>query len=78
LALTFGQLRPVHVNDVIMGAFSSLFIVECYYSWCRACAAGCVQSLGRNFLLGLEIKAIGSRRCANAAAQFLERPHLVP
>jgi hypothetical protein len=25
-----------------------------------------------------EIKAIGSRRCANAAAQFLERPHLVP
>ena len=26
LALTFGRLRPVHVNGVIMGAFSSLFI----------------------------------------------------
>ena len=41
LQLTFGRLRPVHVNGVIFGAFSSLFIGECYY-WCRASAAcGC-------------------------------------
>jgi cytochrome c oxidase cbb3-type subunit 1 len=37
LALTFGRLRPVHVNGVIMGAFSSLFIGECYYLVPRLC-----------------------------------------
>jgi len=36
LGLTFGRLRPVHVNGVIFGAFSTLFIGECYYL-CRAC-----------------------------------------
>ena len=37
LALTFGRLRPVHVNGVIMGAFSGLFIGECYYLVPRLC-----------------------------------------
>ena len=37
LWLTFGRLRPVHVNGVIMGAFSSLFIGECYYLVPRLC-----------------------------------------
>jgi cytochrome c oxidase cbb3-type subunit 1 len=29
--LTFGRLRPVHVNGVIFGSFSALFIGLCYY-----------------------------------------------
>ncbi len=37
LALTFGRLRPVHVNGVIFGAFSALFIGECYYLVPRLC-----------------------------------------
>ena len=37
LELTFGPLRPVHVNGVIMGAFSTLFIGECYYLVPRLC-----------------------------------------
>ena len=37
LELTFGRLRPVHVNGVIFGAFSSLFIGECYYLVPRLC-----------------------------------------
>ena len=32
-----GRLRPVHVNGVIMGAFSGLFIGECYYLVPRLC-----------------------------------------
>jgi cytochrome c oxidase cbb3-type subunit 1 len=31
LELTFGRLRPIHVNGVIFGAFSTLFIGLCYY-----------------------------------------------
>jgi cytochrome c oxidase cbb3-type subunit 1 len=31
LYLTFGRLRPIHVNGVIFGAFSTLFIGLCYY-----------------------------------------------
>jgi cytochrome c oxidase cbb3-type subunit 1 len=37
LALTFGRLRPVHVNGVIFGAFSNLFIGECFYLVPRLC-----------------------------------------
>ena len=37
LPLTFGRLRPIHVNGVILGAFSSLFIGECYYLVPRLC-----------------------------------------
>jgi cytochrome c oxidase cbb3-type subunit I len=29
--LTFGRLRPIHVNGVIWGAFSTLFIGLCFY-----------------------------------------------
>ena len=29
--LTFGRLRPIHVNGVIWGAFSTLFIALCLY-----------------------------------------------
>lgn len=31
LELSFGRLRPLHVNGVIYGAFSTLFIGLCYY-----------------------------------------------
>ncbi len=31
LELTFGRLRPLHVNGVIFGAFSTLFFGLCYY-----------------------------------------------
>ena len=35
--LSFGRLRPVHVNGVILGAFSSLFIGLAYYVVPRLC-----------------------------------------
>jgi cytochrome c oxidase cbb3-type subunit 1 len=44
LALTFGRLRPVHVNGVIFGAFSTLFIGECYYLVPRLCGVRVVWS----------------------------------
>ena len=34
---TFGRLRPMHVNGVIFGAFSTLFIGLCYYLLPRLC-----------------------------------------
>ena len=37
LPLTFGRLRPIHVNGVIFGAFSTLFIGLCYYVVPRLC-----------------------------------------
>jgi len=37
LETTFGRLRPIHVNGVIFGAFSALFIGECYYLVPRLC-----------------------------------------
>ena len=36
-ALTFGRLRPIHVNGVIWGAFSTLFIGLCHYLVPRLC-----------------------------------------
>jgi cytochrome c oxidase cbb3-type subunit I len=35
--LTFGRLRPIHVNGVIWGAFSTLFIGLCHYLVPRLC-----------------------------------------
>src|SRR5882672_10746376 len=35
--LPFGRLRPMHVNGVIFGAFSTLFIALCYYLLARLC-----------------------------------------
>ncbi len=37
LELTFGRLRPIHVNGVILGAFSNLFIGQCFYIVPRLC-----------------------------------------
>jgi cytochrome c oxidase cbb3-type subunit 1 len=37
LELQFGRLRPLHVNGVIWGAFSTLFIGLCYYLVPRLC-----------------------------------------
>jgi len=37
LQLTFGRLRPVHVNGVIFGAFSTLFLGLCHYLVPRLC-----------------------------------------
>jgi cytochrome c oxidase cbb3-type subunit 1 len=37
--LAFGRLRPVHVNGVIWGAFSTLFVGLCYYVVPRLCGA---------------------------------------
>ncbi len=37
LMLGFGRLRPIHVNGVIFGAFSTLFIGLCYYVLPRLC-----------------------------------------
>ena len=44
IGLTFGRLRPVHVNGVIFGAFSTLFIGECYYLVPRLCGVRVVWS----------------------------------
>jgi cbb3-type cytochrome oxidase subunit 1 len=35
--LTFGRLRPVHVNGVIFGAFSTTFLGLLYYYVPRLC-----------------------------------------
>src|SRR6185295_1640534 len=35
--LTFGRLRPVHVNGVIWGAFSTIFIGLCHWVVPRLC-----------------------------------------
>ncbi len=35
--LTFGRLRPIHVNGVIWGAFSTLFLGLCHYVVPRLC-----------------------------------------
>jgi cytochrome c oxidase cbb3-type subunit 1 len=37
LELTFGRIRPMHVNGVIFGAFSTLFFGLCYYLVPRLC-----------------------------------------
>ena len=37
LEIQFGRLRPIHVNGVIFGAFSTLFMGLCYYVVPRLC-----------------------------------------
>ena len=60
LGLTFGRLRPIHVNGVIMGAFSSLFIGECFYLVPRLCGVRVVwRTVGRAGSLGVESGAHG-------------------
>ena len=51
LALTFGRLRPVHVNGVIMGAFSEPVHRGMLLPGAAPVrGAGCVQSQGRRSL----------------------------
>lgn len=69
--LTFGRLRPIHVNGVIFGAFSTLFIGLAYYVVPRL--AGVRMSLERsglpllwvwnlNLALGVLLLALGWNR----------------
>jgi cytochrome c oxidase cbb3-type subunit I len=58
LELNFGRLRPMHVNGVIFGAFSTLFIGLCYYIVPRLCGVrvvgerlGYLLAWGWNFIL---------------------------
>ena len=48
LYLTFGRLRSIHVNGVIFGALSTLFIGLCYYILPRlySAAAACGAEAG--------------------------------
>ena len=48
--LTFGRLRPIHVNGVIWGAFSTLFIGLCHYIVPRLCG---VRLWGERWSYGL-------------------------
>ena len=65
--LTFGRLRPMHVNGVIFGAFSTLFIGLCYYIVPRLCRRARVErGVGPLAGVGLE-----PRRCSPAWSSLL-------
>ncbi len=51
--LTFGRLRPVHVNGVIFGAFSTVFIALLYYAVPRLCGTRLYKEEWSLGLLGL-------------------------
>ncbi len=51
--LTFGRLRPIHVNGVIWGAFSTLFIGLCHYIVPRLSGVRLWQERGGSALLWL-------------------------
>ena len=75
LGLTFGRLRPVHVNGVIFGAFSALFIGECYYLVPRLCGVRCP---GRNWACrwpgcGISLRPPRSSRCRSATTTVSKR-----
>jgi cytochrome c oxidase cbb3-type subunit I len=56
LELGFGRLRPMHVNGVIFGAFSTLFIGLCYYIVPRLCGVRVVgERLGYGLAWGWNI-----------------------
>ena len=69
--LSFGRLRPLHVNGVIWGAFSTLFIGLCHYVVPRLCGVPLWQAR-RNWLLlwvwnanlaiGMVVLALGGNR----------------
>jgi cytochrome c oxidase cbb3-type subunit 1 len=51
--LTFGRLRPMHVNGVIFGAFSTLFMALCYYIVPRLCGVRVwKERWGHSLMLG--------------------------
>lgn len=55
----FGRLRPMHVNGVIFGAFSTLFIGLCYYIVPRLCGVRVVgERLGYGLAWGWNIVLI--------------------
>ncbi|MEX0732637.1 MAG: cbb3-type cytochrome c oxidase subunit I [Aquisalimonadaceae bacterium] len=59
LELGFGRLRPMHVNGVIFGAFSTLFIGLCYYLVPRLCGVRVVgERLGYHLVWGWNIVLI--------------------
>ncbi|PYO24122.1 MAG: cytochrome oxidase [Candidatus Rokuibacteriota bacterium] len=69
--LSFGRLRPLHVNGVIWGAFSTLFIGLCHYIVPRLCGvrlAGAMWSRAllliwnANLLLAVVLMALGWNR----------------
>lgn len=51
--LTFGRLRPVHVNGVVFGAFSTLFIALMYYAVPRLTGRRLFKEEWGHGLLGL-------------------------
>ncbi|CCQ90255.1 putative Cytochrome c oxidase, fused subunits I, II, and III (modular protein) [Nitrospina gracilis 3/211] len=50
---TFGRMRPVHVNGVIFGAFSTLFIALMYYAVPRLCGRRIYREEWGHWLLWL-------------------------
>ncbi len=73
--LTFGRLRPLHVNGVIFGAFSTLFIGLCYYLVPRLCGVRIwkghwghwlVWVWNLNLLLGMALMAMGHAQALEA------------
>lgn len=50
---TFGRLRPVHVNGVVFGAFSTLFIALMYYAVPRLCGRRLFKEEWGHWLLWL-------------------------
>ncbi|MGI9381911.1 MAG: cbb3-type cytochrome c oxidase subunit I [Methyloligellaceae bacterium] len=51
LEVQFGRLRPMHVNGVIFGAFSTLFIGLCYYVVPRLCGIRVVWEQAAHLLV---------------------------
>lgn len=73
--LTFGRLRPLHVNGVIFGAFSTLFIGLCYYLVPRLCGVRIwnghwghwlVWVWNLNLLLGIALMVMGHAQALEA------------
>ncbi|MGH7309637.1 MAG: cbb3-type cytochrome c oxidase subunit I, partial [Candidatus Rokuibacteriota bacterium] len=69
--LTFGRLRPIHVNGVIWGAFSTLFIGLCYYIvprlsgvrlWQERWGCGLLWAWNLNLVVAVVWLALGGNR----------------
>lgn len=50
LEVQFGRLRPMHVNGVVFGAFSTLFIGLCYYVAPRLCGVRVAWNEGAHIM----------------------------
>ncbi len=80
--LTFGRIRPIHVNGVIFGVFSTLFIGLCYYIVPRLCGIRIyAEKLGYPLMwiwnLGLLIGFISLALGYNQGLEAAEFPLLV-